>query len=259
MAGREKSTPKPHKLMIFLAPARAYTWGNERPRVDEVDSVMTAIVSFARAASVAAVLALAASAFGAAQAATPVPSIFGTVEVKKTGLKPFPKWTESLVRFKAERSANAGDCRVSAAQKCHYKTWAKFIIGLRGKSDREKIAAVNGFMNRAKYVVDQINWGIKDFWATPGQFFAQFGDCEDYAIAKYLSLRALGFDGTRMRIVVVQDLNLKVAHAILAVTVERQTWILDNQIKRVIEAEKIRHYRPVYSVNEESWWLHKAS
>lgn len=74
-----------------------------------------------------------------------------------------------------------------------------------------------------------------------------------------MSLRALGFDVAQLRIVVLQDLNLKVAHAILAVEIDGQTWILDNQIKRVIEEERIRHYRPVYSVNEQSWWLHRKA
>jgi predicted transglutaminase-like cysteine proteinase len=62
-----------------------------------------------------------------------------------------------------------------------------------------------------------------------------------------------------MRIVVLQDLNLKVTHAVLAVDLDGKTWILDNQIKQVIDAERIRHYRPVYSVNEKGWWLHKKA
>ena len=60
-----------------------------------------------------------------------------------------------------------------------------------------------------------------------------------------------------MRIVIVQDLNLKVAHAVLAVYLDDTIKILDNQIKQVVEAGTIRHYRPIYSVNEESWWLHR--
>ena len=57
-------------------------------------------------------------------------------------------------------------------------------------------------------------------------------------------------------VLVVQDLNLKVGHAILAAYVSEKVFILDNQIKPVAPAETIRHYAPMYSVNEESWWLH---
>ena len=56
---------------------------------------------------------------------------------------------------------------------------------------------------------------------------------------------------------VVRDLNLKIGHAILAAYVDGKIYILDNQIKQVISAKTIRHYRPIYSVNEGGWWLHK--
>lgn len=193
----------------------------------------------------------------AAAKAAAQPSIFGTVEVRKTNLAPFPKWTSALERFKQERATNSGPCKSSPDRACHYKAWTKFINDSKDLDPLASLQAVNDHMNRARYVVDAINWGVKDYWAAPGQFFDKFGDCEDYAIAKYMSLRALGFDSAQMRIVVLQDLNLKVAHAVLAVEIDGQTWILDNQIKRVIEAGRIRHYRPVYSVNEQSWWLHR--
>jgi predicted transglutaminase-like cysteine proteinase len=213
-----------------------------------------------RVGTAAVVLCLGASVIGTAHAAAKakaVPSIFGTVEVRKTNLAPFPKWTDALERFKQERTDNRGPCKSSPERACHYKVWAKFINGAKDLDAKAQLQAVNDFMNRARYVVDQINWGVKDYWETPGQFFAKFGDCEDYAIAKYMSLRALGFEAAQMRIVVLQDLNLKVGHAVLAVEMDGQTWILDNQIKTVIEAGRIRHYRPVYSVNERAWWLHR--
>ncbi|MSO65276.1 MAG: hypothetical protein EXQ85_05675 [Alphaproteobacteria bacterium] len=93
----------------------------------------------------------------------------------------------------------------------------------------------------------------------PAEFFSRFGGCEDFAIAKYLSLASAGFDTAKLRVVVVQDLNLKGQHAVLAVEFDGKSWILDNQIKQVIEADKIKHYRPIYSVNDQAWWLHKAT
>jgi len=72
-------------------------------------------------------------------------------------------------------------------------------------------------MNKAKYITDKNNWGRKDYWATPAEFMKNFGDCEDYAIIKYLSLRQLGFKESELRVVAVKDLNLKVGHAVLIV------------------------------------------
>ena len=123
----------------------------------------------------------------------------------------------------------------------------------------EQIQGVNDFMNQAPYVVDMINWGVQDFWESPGQFFEKFGDCEDYAIAKFLTLRALGVPSVNMRIVAVTDLNLKVAHAIACVYIKDKILVTDNQIKPVVDSITVKHYLPLYSVNEEGWWLHRPA
>ena len=195
----------------------------------------------------------------AADAGAGRPSLWGTVAIEKDSLKPFPKWTEALARFKDEAKKNSGECKVTAEEKCEFKTWVAFLNKVKNEPAMAKLEQVNAFMNQAKYIVDPINWSVKDYWATPAQFFKRFGDCEDFAVAKFMSLAALGVDRDSMRIVVLQDLNLKVAHAVLAVELDGKTWILDNQIKQVIDADRIRHYRPVYSVNEKGWWLHKGA
>jgi predicted transglutaminase-like cysteine proteinase len=185
------------------------------------------------------------------------PGIFNSVEVRKKGLKPFPKWTGALDRYVKESAKKQGKCKPTKKKKCYYANWLKTIDGLKKKGPWEQIKGVNKMMNRAPYVVDKMNWGIKDYWSTPGQFFARYGDCEDYAIVKFLSLRALGIPSSQMRVVVVQDLNLKVAHAVLALYIRGKVLVLDNQIKKVVEAKSIRHYRPIFSLNEEGWWMHR--
>jgi predicted transglutaminase-like cysteine proteinase len=113
-------------------------------------------------------------------------------------------------------------------------------------------------MNRTRYVVDPRNYGVPDYWATPQQFLRRDGDCEDYAITKYLSLRALGVPSSEMRILVVQDLNLRLAHAILIVYHNGRALILGNQIKSVVDTSVVRHYKPIYPINENFWWLHRT-
>lgn len=85
------------------------------------------------------------------------------------------------------------------------------------------------------------------------------GDCEDYAISKYASLRALGVPEDRMRIVILQDTAKNIPHAILAVYADNGILILDNQIKTVKRDTEISNYRPIYSINRQGWWLHKSS
>ena len=82
--------------------------------------------------------------------------------------------------------------------------------------------------------MDPVLWNLKDYCATPNQFTHKTGFCEDYAISIYISLLILGFNPDHMRIVVRQDLNLKILHAVLVVYLDGQRLILDNQIKQVV-------------------------
>ncbi|MFQ5957961.1 MAG: transglutaminase-like cysteine peptidase [Alphaproteobacteria bacterium] len=203
----------------------------------------------------AAVAGLPTAAWGATEPA--YPSLFGTREVRSTNLTPFPKWTGVLDRYFAEVELPEGGCEAKTFNVCHLRDWQRFVEGLRGADAMTQLDQVNRYMNRAPYITDPRNYNVDDYWATPRQFFNRDGDCEDYSIAKFMSLRALGWDNDRMRIVVLKDLNLGIAHAVLVVYRDGAAWVLDNQIEQVVTADRIRHYRPYYSVNEDSWWLHR--
>ncbi len=178
--------------------------------------------------------------------------LFGTVETESVNFEPFKKWTGAVDKMTVEQ-ANLEQF------KTRFKKWLVELDALKGKDAKTQLAEVNKLMNQADYVLDDVNWGVSDYWASPGEFIAKFGDCEDYAIAKYMALKYLGWPAQDMRVVAVKDLNLKVGHAILAVYHDERIDILDNQIKIVVDSRKIRHYEPVYSINEKAWWRHRAS
>lgn len=190
-------------------------------------------------------------------AAAGTPSFFNTNEQKNSDLKPFKKWTSALSRYsKSEAARKDGPCGAKEMNACSYGKWMSFLDGLKAKDAATQVREINNYMNRAPYINDNKNWGEKDYWASPGEFMAKFGDCEDYAIAKYLSLRHLGFKEENMRVVAVKDLNLKVGHAVLVVFFGKKSYILDNQIKQVISTTKVKHYLPVFSINATFWWKH---
>ncbi len=181
--------------------------------------------------------------------------IFGEAGKKFTNFKPLPKWPNLLDRYRAEELKDSR-CRDSGRGRCPYTEWNEKIAQLRDKPKAEQVREINRWANTWTYVTDLANWGIADYWATPGEFFARSGDCEDYAIVKFISLRALGFDNDQLRIVGVEDLNLQVGHSITLVELDGQVQLLDNQIKGVVRAETVHHYKPVYAVNEDAWWLY---
>ena len=190
-------------------------------------------------------------------AAATTPSLFGSHEVKSSKLFLFPKWRGALSRHFNEAKLPDAACTETAFNRCHLRQWKKFLRGLGGIDRISQIKAVNHFFNRHPYIIDPKNYGVPDYWATPFQFLTRDGDCEDYAITKYFSLRSLGFSAESMRIVVLQDLNLNTAHAILVVYMGKKALVLDNQVATVVDASSILHYRPIYSINEKHWWLHR--
>ncbi len=186
------------------------------------------------------------------------PALFGSQETPSPQISLFPKWKGPLARYFNERHLANKPCEASFFSRCHLQAWTSFLKDISKKSRLEQIHAVNAEMNRTRYILDPRNYGVPDYWATPQQFLRRNGDCEDYAITKYLSLRALGVPPSDMRILVLQDLNLRLAHAILIVYHNGRALILDNQIKNVVDMSVVRHYKPIYSINENYWWLHRS-
>lgn len=186
--------------------------------------------------------------------------LFGSHETRSEQLVAFKKWNGALARIKKERDSKPApqeSCRKTIDQKCYRQSWRDLLDFLKDKPADRQLAEINIHMNKAPYITDIINWGVPDYWASLRQFFKKDGDCEDYAIAKYISLKELGFDADLMRIVVVQDTNLDIPHAILMVSLEGDRLILDNQIPYVVKEKAVLHYRPFYSINENAWWLHR--
>ncbi len=200
-------------------------------------------------------LCLCASVVTASPSPSPHSGVFGYLQLPRESLQIFPQWLSVLERHLREL-APAGNCRATRFNQCHLKQWLRFLDSIKNLDEAEQVRRVNLYANEKSYVLDIENYGIEDYWATPRQFLDQSGDCEDYAIIKMLSLKHLGIDPGRMRVVVVQDTNLRVAHAVLSLDVKQDIMILDNQIREVISHKNIFHYVPVYSVSERRWWMH---
>lgn len=213
------------------------------------------------AVSVALFIGMAPHAAGAGE--SPQPSFFNSVEVKSNNMAPFKKWRSALARYNEEAKTNPHPaCPGKQMQICTYDDWTNFLKSLQDKPPLIQLNEINNQINQAKYITDSANWGQSDYWATPAEFMARFGDCEDYAILKYLSLQRLGWKESQLRVVAVKDLNLKVGHAVLVVffkhpkTGQVLNLLLDNQIKSIANADNVRHYQPVFSINKYFWWRH---
>jgi len=183
------------------------------------------------------------------------PGLFGYNQSEQADQKTFTQWIQVLERH-LRIDIPEGDCSETVLNLCHMRDWLTFLEGLRGKTRLQQMDAVNRYANRKRYVLDIDNYGVEDYWAVPREFLYNNGDCEDYAITKLFSLRWLGFPADDLRLVILQDTNLRVPHAVLAVAEKGDIMILDNQIEEVVSQHAIVHYAPVYAINEHHWWLY---
>lgn len=193
--------------------------------------------------------------FSAVAINNPPIALFGYKESPRSNLGLFPQWLSVLERNMKEMTPE-GQCDTREFNRCNMREWLVFLQNIRHLPADEQIRKVNGYANKKEYILDLENYGVEDYWATPKQFLQNNGDCEDYAIIKMMSLKQLGFDVNKMRVVVVQDTNQRIAHAVMSIDRRNDILILDNQIEEVISHRNIFHYVPVYSVNEKNWWMH---
>ncbi len=162
------------------------------------------------------------------------------------------------MRYEQQQNLNDDECGLQRYHPCTVKEWKKLFSRWHQEPFEEMLADVNEYANSFPYITDEVNWGMEDYWEAPYEFLGLSGDCEDYAVMKYYSLRALGMPASQLRVIIVQDFNLGgVIHAILGVyDKEKNLHILDNQIRDVMPAMKIYHYKPIYGINEEGWWAY---
>jgi predicted transglutaminase-like cysteine proteinase len=118
----------------------------------------------------------------------------------------------------------------------------------RARDGRARIGEINQDINLAIHPMsDMAQFGKPDVWSSPLATLARgSGDCEDYAIAKYVALKEIGISEERLRIVVVSDALNGEGHAVAAVRLDGRWWILDNRRMEMIQDLFAKYYRPLF-------------
>ncbi|TVO39325.1 transglutaminase-like cysteine peptidase [Vibrio algivorus] len=141
------------------------------------------------------------------------------------------------------------------------KAWLELTHHLQNQSLPLQLSEVNNFFNQLVFIDDIKLWGEDDYWATPVQFLnAGGGDCEDFSIAKYYTLRELGVDDEKLRLIYVKSLTLNQFHMVLAYyeTPSSMPLILDNIDGEIKPASQRSDLVPVYSFNATNLWITKG-
>ncbi len=142
--------------------------------------------------------------------------------------------------------------------------WKQLLQDARDRPVGEQLEMVNTFFNRRiRFAEDTDLWGQKDYWATPIETMGKgAGDCEDYSIAKYMTLQLLGVPNEQLRMIYVNARlgglysSVSQAHMVLGYYEDPASdpLILDNLITRVQPGSTREDLKPVFSFNSEGLW-----
>jgi predicted transglutaminase-like cysteine proteinase len=126
------------------------------------------------------------------------------------------------------------------------------VDNARALDGRARLGEVNRAINLAiRPMTDWAQWGQIDVWSSPLETFATgAGDCEDYAIAKYVALRLAGVAADDLRLVVLRDTIRGEGHAVAAARLDGHWLMLDNNRMAMVEDADVRNYRPVFALDD---------
>jgi predicted transglutaminase-like cysteine proteinase len=126
------------------------------------------------------------------------------------------------------------------------------VDNARVRDGRARLGEINRAINLAiRPMSDLAQYGEIDVWSSPLVTFAHgAGDCEDYAIAKFVALRLAGIAASDLRIVIMRDTIRGEDHAVAAARLDGRWLTLDNRRMAMIEDAQVRNYRPTFVINQ---------
>ena len=126
------------------------------------------------------------------------------------------------------------------------------VDNARARDGRARLGEINRAINLAiRPMSDLAQYGEIDVWSSPLVTLAHgAGDCEDYAIAKFVALRLAGIAPGDLRIVIMRDTIRGEDHAVAAARLDGRWLTLDNRRMAMIEDAQVRNYRPTFVIDQ---------
>ncbi len=151
--------------------------------------------------------------------------------------------------------------RFGQAAAARLELWRALSDQIYGLNEERKVELVNRFFNRIPSITDEKHWGRADYWATPVEMLIRNGgDCEDFALGKYFTLRAAGISNDRLRVTYVRAWRPREqrmeSHMVLAYYpfADADPLILDNLVQEVLPASERPDLTPTMGFNAEGLW-----
>lgn len=166
--------------------------------------------------------------------------------------------------FQLERVIQSVQQRYGGNAAAVARDWNNILTLFHDEPEQKKLKDINEFFNRKiHFAPDKQVWGVEDYWATPIEMMIKgSGDCEDFTIAKYFSLKFLGVPVSKLRLTYVkariggEESNITQAHMVLTyyATPDAEPLVLDNLIGEIRPASRRSDLVPIFSFNSEGVW-----
>jgi len=161
------------------------------------------------------------------------------------------KWNAVEADIRAESNILA-QCREgericpAAAQK-----FLAVIAAGRARNGLARIGVINRAINLSIHPTsDLAQWGVPDRWSSPlVTLTGGRGDCEDYAIAKYVALREAGVAAVDLRLVILHDLAVGQDHAVVAARLDGRWIMLDNRWLALVADSDLHRVVPLFTID----------
>jgi predicted transglutaminase-like cysteine proteinase len=163
------------------------------------------------------------------------------------------KWRSVEADISAESKILA-QCRENTAHcPSAARTFLAIIAEGRVRTGRARIGVINRAINLSiRPLSDLTQWGVEDLWTAPlATLTTGFGDCEDYAVAKYVALREAGVAAEDVQVIIVHDLAVDADHAVVAVHLEGRWIILDNRRIALADDREMRRIIPLFGLDHD--------
>jgi predicted transglutaminase-like cysteine proteinase len=163
------------------------------------------------------------------------------------------KWNGVKADMRAERKIfercreNMDLCPAAAKQ------FLDIVDQGRALTGRARVGVINRAVNMSiEPVSDMAQWGVPDRWSAPLETFtAHKGDCEDYAIAKYVALTESGIATEDVKLIIVHNTVAREDHAVTAVRLDGSWMILDNRWLKLVEDKALQQAVPMFALGND--------
>jgi predicted transglutaminase-like cysteine proteinase len=179
------------------------------------------------------------------------PPLFG-METEPVAGELAAKWRAVEADIDGEQQVLEG-CRAQKACPVVAQNLLNIVAEGAGRSGVARVGLINRAVDLAiSPISDEAQWGVVDHWSSPFETLQTHrGDCEDYAIVKYVALLQAGLSHNDVKIVILRNLLPKEDHAVVAARVDGRWLILDNRRLALVRDTKMVGSTPKFVLDED--------